>query len=68
MVKTRTGYCDISGKLCFQQGGATAHMAYKLMCCLRAMLPGHSILHSGAIPGQSSLLTSLYWGHLTTEV
>jgi hypothetical protein len=47
VLETGTGCCDISGELCFQQGGATAHVAHELMCCLRAMFPGQSILHSG---------------------
>jgi hypothetical protein len=29
-LETRTGCCDISGELCFQQGDATAHIAHKL--------------------------------------
>jgi hypothetical protein len=47
VLETRTGCCDISCELCFQQGGATAYVAHKLMCCLKAMFPGHSILHFG---------------------
>jgi hypothetical protein len=45
-METRTGCCDITGELCSQNGGATAQMTHKIMGCLIAMFPGHSILHS----------------------